>query len=119
VTLTLRGRSDVSIPAVGDRIGRGIVTSNGRPGDAARELSAAELEALAHLYRSEVYRSTIWRTRLDTTTNWAVVTFGVALSLTFESRRGPPPPHPPAAPPRWLCGGAGIPRIAWTVEIHG
>jgi uncharacterized membrane protein len=49
------------------------------------EFSAAEIGALAHLYRGEVYRSTVWRTRLDTTTNWAVVTLGVALSITFSS----------------------------------
>jgi uncharacterized membrane protein len=53
-------------------------------GDLA-EFSAAEIGALAHLYRGEVYRSTVWRTRLDTTTNWAVVTLGVALSITFSS----------------------------------
>ena len=47
-----------------------------------QEFSAAEIGALAHLYRGEVYRSTIWRTRLDTTTNWAVVTLGVALSIS-------------------------------------
>lgn len=40
---------------------------------------------MAHLYRGEVYRSTIWRTRLDTSTNWAVVTLGVALSISFAS----------------------------------
>lgn len=50
-----------------------------------REISPAEMSALAHLYRGEVYRSTIWRTRLDTTTNWAVVTLGVALSISFSS----------------------------------
>ncbi|MDX1654507.1 MAG: DUF2270 domain-containing protein, partial [Candidatus Competibacteraceae bacterium] len=33
---------------------------------------SAEMGALAHLYRGEMYRSKIWRTRLDTTTNWAV-----------------------------------------------
>ena len=44
----------------------------------------AEMGALAHLYRGEVYRSTIWRTRLDQTTNWAVVTTGLAMSLTFS-----------------------------------
>jgi uncharacterized membrane protein len=49
------------------------------------EFTAAEIGALAHLYRGEVYRSTVWRTRLDTTTNWAVVTLGVALSITFSS----------------------------------
>jgi uncharacterized membrane protein len=31
------------------------------------EFSAAEIGALAHLYRGEVYRSTAWRTRLDST----------------------------------------------------
>jgi uncharacterized membrane protein len=48
-------------------------------------LTAAEIGALAHLYRSEVYRGTVWRTRLDTTTNWSVVTLGVALSLTYAA----------------------------------
>ena len=41
--------------------------------------------AIAHLYRGEVYRSTIWRTRLDNTTNWSIVTMGIALSSTFSS----------------------------------
>jgi uncharacterized membrane protein len=49
------------------------------------EFSVAEIGALAHLYRGEVYRSTVWRTRLDSTTNWAVVTTGIALSATFSS----------------------------------
>lgn len=44
-----------------------------------------EVTAIAHLYRAEAYRSTIWRQRLDMTTNWAVVTTGIALSLTFSS----------------------------------
>ena len=56
-----------------------------RTPEAPQEFSAAEIGALAHLYRGEVYRSTIWRTRLDTTTNWAVVTLGVALSIAFAS----------------------------------
>ena len=34
---------------------------------------AADITALSHLYRGEVYRSTVWRTRLDATTNWAVL----------------------------------------------
>ena len=42
--------------------------------------SSAEMGAIAHLYRGEVYRSTIWRTRLDNTTNWSIVTMGIALS---------------------------------------
>jgi uncharacterized membrane protein len=54
--------------------------------------SAAEIAALAHLYRGELYRSTVWRTRLDTTTNWAVVTTGLALSLTFSDAGASPLP---------------------------
>ncbi|WP_020559513.1 DUF2270 domain-containing protein [Thiofilum flexile] len=56
------------------------------------EFSAAEIGALAHLYRGEVYRSTIWRTRLDHTTNWAVVTTGLAFSITFAERDASPLP---------------------------
>ena len=48
------------------------------------EYSAAEIGALAHLYRGEVYRSTVWRTRLDNTTNWAVAALGLALSISFS-----------------------------------
>ncbi|WP_415393504.1 DUF2270 domain-containing protein [Paracoccus sp. SJTW-4] len=57
-----------------------------------RRFTPAELGALAHLYRGEIYRSTVWRTRLDTTTNWSVVTLGVALSITFASRDSSPLP---------------------------
>jgi uncharacterized membrane protein len=39
-----------------------------------------------------MYRSTVWRTRLDTTTNWAVVTTGIALSVTFSSVQATPLP---------------------------
>ena len=53
---------------------------------------AAEITALSHLYRGEMYRSTVWRTRLDATTNWAVVTTGLALSLTFSSEAASPLP---------------------------
>lgn len=49
------------------------------------QFSAADIGALAHLYRGEMYRSKIWRTRLDATTNWAVVTTGIAMSVTFSS----------------------------------
>ena len=51
-----------------------------------------EVGALAHLYRGEVYRSTIWRQRLDTTTNWAVLTTGVAMSITFATSESSPLP---------------------------
>ena len=55
------------------------------PAATSRDCSAAEIGAIAHLYRGEIYRSTVWRTRLDSTTNWAVVTTGIALSATFSS----------------------------------
>lgn len=61
-------------------------------GTARASLDSPELAALAHLYRGEVYRSTIWRTRLDQTTNWAVVTTGLALSLTFAGANASPLP---------------------------
>ncbi len=37
--------------------------------------------AFVHLYRAEVTRVNLWRSRLDTTTNWAVVTTGAVLTL--------------------------------------
>jgi uncharacterized membrane protein len=49
-------------------------------------MSHQEVTALSHLYRGELYRSKIWRTRLDATTNWAVGTTGLALSITFSSQ---------------------------------
>ncbi len=46
--------------------------------------------AMVHLYRGEVSRANTWRTRLDATTNWAVVTTAGALSFAFS---GPESPH--------------------------
>jgi uncharacterized membrane protein len=63
-----------------------------RPVRRPHEFDAATIGALAHLYRGEIYRSTIWRTRLDNTTNWAVVTLGIALSVTFSSQEASPLP---------------------------
>jgi len=60
--------------------------SPAEPQQQIQDLNAAELGAIAHLYRGEIYRSTIWRTRLDNTTNWSIVTLGIALSTTFSSR---------------------------------
>ncbi len=51
-----------------------------------------EIGAIAHLYRAEVYRSTIWRQRLDQTTNWAVVSTGIALSVVFATNTASPFP---------------------------
>jgi len=40
--------------------------------------------AMVHLFRAEVSRSNVWRTRLDATTNWAVVATGATLSIAFS-----------------------------------
>jgi uncharacterized membrane protein len=45
--------------------------------------------ALVHLYRAEVSRTNLWRGRLDTTTNWAVVTTAGALTFSFTSSQNP------------------------------
>src|SRR6266702_6268759 len=58
--------------------------------DVMRRLSPAEFNtAMAHFYRGEVQRSNTWRTRLDTTTYWAVLTAGATLSFTFSSPLSP------------------------------
>lgn len=45
--------------------------------------------AMVHLYRAEAARTNLWRSRLDTTTNWAVVTVGAALTFSFSSSDNP------------------------------
>src|SRR6185295_879139 len=35
--------------------------------------------------RAEITRANLWRQRLDTTTNWAVVATGAAISIAFSS----------------------------------
>lgn len=57
-----------------------------------QDIESGTLGAIAHLYRAEVFRSTHWRTRLDNTTNWAVVTTGIALSATFSNKDASPLP---------------------------
>ncbi|HSE33702.1 MAG TPA: DUF2270 domain-containing protein [Pyrinomonadaceae bacterium] len=55
-----------------------------------RRMSAAEFNtAMIHFYRGEVQRSNTWRNRLDTTTNWAVITAGAMLSFVFSSPSNP------------------------------
>ena len=61
------------------------------PGTLAQKLAPAEFNtAMVHFYRGEIQRSNIWRNRLDTTTNWAVITTGATLSFVFSS---PDSPH--------------------------
>jgi len=55
-----------------------------------RKLSPSEFNAaMIHFYRGEVQRSNTWRNRLDTTTNWAVLSAGAMLSFAFSSPSSP------------------------------
>jgi uncharacterized membrane protein len=40
--------------------------------------------AMVHFFRAEISRANIWRQRLDTTTNWAVVSTGALISFSFS-----------------------------------
>lgn len=74
--------------------GDGSFTSESDPDSdpALGVCGSKEVGAIAHLYRGEVYRSTIWRQRLDQTTNWAVVSTGIALSVVFAGPNASPFP---------------------------
>ena len=47
------------------------------------------ITAMVHLYRGEVYRATVQRTRLDMTTNWAVLTTAGLLAFSFRQDSNP------------------------------
>jgi len=57
-------------------------------GPAVRPLTPSEFNtAMVHLYRGEVSRANTWRTRLDGTTNWAVLTTLTTLSFAFSGAK--------------------------------
>ena len=45
--------------------------------------------ALCHYYRAEMDRANTWRSRLDVTTNWAIVTTAAFLSVSFGNPKFP------------------------------
>lgn len=66
------------------------VRSEPRPDDAQAfedyPLTRPEyINAVIHFYRGELHRTTIWRTRIDQTTNWAIVLLAGVFSFTFSS----------------------------------
>lgn len=70
-------------PPVADR-------SLNTPASFMRRMAPGEFNtAMIHFYRGEVQRSNTWRNRLDTTTNWAVLTAGATLSFVFSSPSNP------------------------------
>src|SRR6266550_2050059 len=75
--------STAAEPAVPERVGQA-------PAAQMRRMAPAEFNtAMIHFYRGEVQRSNTWRNRLDTTTNWAVITAGATLSFAFSSPTNP------------------------------
>lgn len=42
------------------------------------------ITAMSHFYRGEIYRSNVWRQRLDQTSNWAVVTSAAIMTFSFS-----------------------------------
>ena len=56
------------------------------PTGATREFNAAEIGALAHLYRGEIYRSTAWRTRLETFSHQAQILILQTRTVIFVPR---------------------------------
>ncbi len=57
-----------------------------RPEFEEAPLTRAEyITALAHFYRAEMHRSLVWRARLDTTTNWAIVATLAILTTSLSN----------------------------------
>ena len=51
------------------------------------KLRAGEFNtAMVHFFRAEVQRANVWRQRLDTTTNWAVVSTGIPRTIAGSCR---------------------------------
>ncbi|HYE65685.1 MAG TPA: DUF2270 domain-containing protein [Pyrinomonadaceae bacterium] len=76
------GRLRAPVPPASDALAE--TPSATSPLPALNKLSSSEFNtAMIHFYRGEVQRSNTWRNRLDTTTNWAVITAGATLSFTF------------------------------------
>ena len=46
--------------------------------------SSEFVSAMAHEFRAEVQRTNVWRTRMDATTNWAIVVTGASISIAFS-----------------------------------
>lgn len=50
--------------------------------------SSEFVTAMVHYFRAEVQKANVWRQRLDTTTNWAVITTGASITIAFGSSGG-------------------------------
>jgi uncharacterized membrane protein len=65
---------------------QGSATGEGPRGFEDYPLTRQEyINVMVHFYRGEIHRSTVWRQRLDATTNWAVLTTAAMLSFSFAT----------------------------------
>lgn len=56
----------------------------------AHEITHAEwMQLMIHFYRGEMHRASLWRQRLDVTTNWAVATTAAMLTFTLGNGQVP------------------------------
>ncbi len=78
----------------GDRGGQskaGMEEKNSLPGDEVDDalrfpaFTGSDATTMAHFYRGEMNRLTIWRTRMDATTNWAILSTVGLLSFSFQN----------------------------------
>jgi uncharacterized membrane protein len=60
-----------------------------RVGTGLLDVDMGPSSALAHLYRGEIHRMTLWRERLDRTTNWAVIVLAGVLTWAFSAPSNP------------------------------
>jgi uncharacterized membrane protein len=68
-----------------------MTTQASRPGiaqqiDPSHVTQSEFVTAMVHLYRGELSEATAWRSRIDTTTNWAVVLSATSLSFVFADK---------------------------------
>ncbi|MBC7798897.1 MAG: DUF2270 domain-containing protein [Pyrinomonadaceae bacterium] len=67
-----------------------IENTTPNPVSAPLHLNTTEFTtSMVHFYRGEMQRANAWRGRLDTTTNWAVITAGATLSFVFSNANNP------------------------------
>jgi uncharacterized membrane protein len=60
--------------------------NNPVPGSDSEPLTRSEhITVLAHFYRAEMHRATVWRMRLDTTTNWSLISVMGLLSFVMAN----------------------------------
>ena len=70
---------------------RAVANDNQDPAEATKLATQGSLydqgyvNAMSHFYRGEMGRIMVWRTRLDTTTNWAVTSSTAIITIAFSN----------------------------------